>query len=216
MQIFLLKSFIALFINEKYIITDKQTIEMDKGDKKELEGRYALALIHSWDTYYEFTKPKYKRYDALSTGFSQEEGILSENVVDVKTYNDPKHLRFSTGTTAKIYPDFQFDYYKGDDMVRVAAIDNRRPLLECIFWDYVMAWDLNITDWRSTAEKRDTNKCGIDYGGQKEKALQAHLPLSGKQGPIWKIPTNPEELWPRVIQEIRKTYPDYIPSWETP
>lgn len=187
---------------------------MDKAEKKELEGRYAAKMRHSADTYYEFTKGKYEKYDALGTGYSKEYEIMCELLEEFKTYNDPLHKRFLNGTELKKYPDFQLDFKKPEAMCKKAKEDGRIPLLRCFFWDYEVAWDLNKTDWRNAAWNRETTTSGIEYERGTEISLQAHLPLDGPQGPVYKVPmNNPEEFWQSVAAEIKKDYPDYSPSW---
>lgn len=186
---------------------------MSKSEKKELEGRYAAALLNSGCTYYVFTKPKYQVFDAYSTGFSSDGEILAEGVNEFKAYNDPVYKRYSTGTTEKVYSDFRLDYAKCENLAREAAKDNRRPLLECFFWDCYMVWDLNKTDWKRKTVFGAVNKHGTDYG-KKENSLLASLPLDGDQGPIYRKDIDPETLWPYVASVIKAHHDDYTPSWE--
>lgn len=188
---------------------------MSDVERKELEGRYAARLLFSADTYFEFTKPLFERYDALSTGYSKEYGMLCEMLEEFKAYNDPAHIRYSTGTTKNIYYDFRLDYDKCASVVGKAEEKHRIPLLRCIFWDYALVWNLNKTDWRKNTWIGPVNKYGMDYKRAKERKLQSCLPLEGPEGPVCKIAINdPVALWKRVAEEIRKDYPDYTPSWE--
>lgn len=193
--------------------------------KKELEGRYAVKKLFP-TRQYEFTEYKYEFFDAFSTG-------VCLCIEEIKTYNDPEHPRYHdrTGKGAKI-KDFMIDYMKcllatqqamnmsydkgvsnkGDERGRRPQ-PHRQPLLIGIFWDMVCIWDLDKTKWEDTAEWREVNKKGGEYG-EKEWQLMAHLPIEGPEGPIYKkTMNNPEEFWKEVAEEIKKDYPDYTPSW---
>lgn len=185
--------------------------------RKELEGRYAALELLGKNTRYAFTEPEFERYDALLSGYSTEGELLTTGVEEYKTYNDPQHPRWSTGTTTKIYYDFHLDYDKCEAVYYEGQSQGGTSLITSYFMDYIITWDLNKTDWSGNTSMLPVNKYGWNHGAEKEEKLQSCLPLDVDTpgGPVRKIPMpKPEEFWPHIAELIKKDHPDYTPSWE--
>lgn len=170
---------------------------MTEIERKELLGRYA-AKIATPGIKREFTALN-ERYDALATG-------LTPLVEEYKAYNDPKHPRPHNHHG---YTDFQVDYSKCIAVKKAALNMYRDPLLEVFFSDYLYVWNLNRTDWEKTGKWIYGNKNGTSYG-EKEYDLQAFFKFGNvnENGIVykWEIP---DGFWERVIEAIRKDYPDF-------
>ena len=185
--------------------------------RKELEGRYAALELLGNNTRYAFTEPEFERYDALLSGYSSEGDLLATGVEEYKTYNDPQHPRWSTGTTTKVYDDFHLDYDKCEAVYHEGESRGGTAYITSYFMDYLMTWDLNKTNWSGNTCMLPVNKYGWKHGAETENKLQSCLPLKVgvPGGPVRKIPMpKPEEFWPHIAELIKKDHPDYTPSWE--
>ena len=171
----------------------------DKADIKELEGRYGMkCMIPKYP--YDFTKPKFKTYDALSTGKTDE------LVEEIKTYNDPAHPRYHdrTGSGKKI-DDYKLDYAKPYNVKKEAMNLGRIPLLCVFFTDVFVIWDLNKAEWEKEIDWDYGNKYGTNYG-EKEWDLKTRLFFDKDKGMIMSVPI-PADFWDTVRKEINKNYP---------
>jgi hypothetical protein len=111
--------------------------------------------------------------------------------IEVKNYENSEFPR-SYGKFTKNGVDYGYmiDYDKLDYLCKVAAAENRTPILYARFLDWTIAWNLNNVPWRDRKRTMKCNADGQNYGKKKEDSLVTYLYIEES---AWKKETNKEK-----------------------
>lgn len=114
----------------------------------------------------EFTQDSFNNVDFYMTASTDPSRTY---VGEIKAYLNHKHPR-----PYSKYDDYMVDFDKLRHIKKIGLNEKRTPIITAYFSDYCLVWDLNSTNWESTATWEYVNKTGLEYGN-KEYELMAHL-----------------------------------------
>ena len=141
------------------------------------------------DEYY-FTAATTDPFDPVDVYATARTHTQRTYAIEIKDLTNTDNYRPYTKFTCngKDY-GYQIDYHKLKHLQETADKEGRIPIVYVRFDDYTYAWNISLINYEERKKWRYVNKSGVNYGKEKEWALQTYLYANES---VWSKKTLPD------------------------
>lgn len=115
-------------------------------------------------------------YDKIDLYATARTDTARTYAIEIKNYENDEHPRAYSKFTwnGKDY-GYMLDYFKVENLCKVAEAEGRIPIIYARFSDITCVWDLSKIYWQRRERYMKVNKIGLEYGKEKELSKVTYL-----------------------------------------